>query len=308
MNTDKIKRIFAIFLSSTVLFACASPTKKTVYMDKDFPGLTPKIYAPDAFSLPDRFEHGLTFRKGGTEHYFMLAGGKVWKYKKIMRHTLSDNGQAKLEAINFTDHIPRKNNGIIGGEPIFSLDEKTLYFVADYPTDIWQVKLDNNGNWGTPTKLGPEINSRYSEWFPTIAPDNHLYFSRTIKKIAKIYKAELIDDEYKKVTPLDAKFNYDCGDQVFSKKMDYIIFTSPRKGGHGELDLYVAFKKTNNEWTDGINLGPEINTKGFEFGPFISPDNRFLFFTRRDRFNKATSSDVYWVSLDIIEQLREQAL
>ena len=50
--------------------------------------------------------------------------------------------------------------------------------------------------------------------------------------------------------------------EVFSKEMSYIIFTSPRAGGFGEIDLYIAFKKADGEWTDGINMGPAINTDG----------------------------------------------
>ena len=46
-----------------------------------------------------------------------------------------------------------------------------------------------------------------------------------------------------------------------------------------------AFNKENGKWTDGINMGPEINTDGFELAPYISPDNKYLFFTRRDKMN-----------------------
>ena len=65
----------------------------------------------------------------------------------------------------------------------------------------------------------------------------------------------------------------------------------------------MAFKKDNGEWTDGINMGAAINTEGFELAPYISPDNKYLFFTRRDK-NEAANSDIYWVCLDIVSKIK----
>ena len=166
--------------------------------------------------------------------------------------------------------------------------------------------MSENGRWGAPVKLDSAVNSGSSEWFPMISYDTCLYFARDVAGEVSIHKAELVDGEYKKVSKFPAAFNYHCGDQVFPRSMDYIIFTSVRDGGYGEIDIYVAFKKENGEWTDGYNLGPEINTSGIELAPYISPDEKYLFFTRRDSVNNATSSDIYWVSITIIDKLKEE--
>jgi Tol biopolymer transport system component len=168
------------------------------------------------------------------------------------------------------------------------------------------VRIDGNGNWGEPVKLDSTVNSKNSEWFPKVAHDNCLYFGRDLDGNVVIHKAELINGEYKKVSKLNAAFNYNCGDQVFSKNMDYIIFSSPREGGFGNIDLYLAFKKDNGEWTEGINMGSDINTDGFELAPYISPDDKYLFFTRRYETKEAATSDIYWVSLDIVSLLKKR--
>jgi hypothetical protein len=295
---------YLITFTFNLLFFAACNSQDVFYLDSNFPGLEPKIYAPGILSLPDRCEHGLTIRNNGSEHIFGIDGRKDWTYNGIVCLKRGKNNSLIFDTLKFTNNIVRKNNGIIGGEPNFSLDNQVMYFVTDYPTDIWKVKIDENGKWGEPVKLDSAVNSKESEWFPIIAHDNCLYFARDLNGGIVIHKAELVNGEYKKVSKLEAAFNYDCGDQVFSKNMDYIIFASPRKGGFGNNDLYIAFKKANGEWTDGINMGPEINTEGFELAPYISPDDKYLFFTRRDKYNEASTSDIYWVSLDIVSKIK----
>ena len=49
-------------------------------------------------------------------------------------------------------------------------------------------------------------------------------------------------------------------------------------------------------------MGESINTKTQESYPTLSPDGKYLFFTRYNYNNK--SMDVYWVSAGIIEKLK----
>jgi len=67
------------------------------------------------------------------------------------------------------------------GHPTLSTDGKHLYFVSDMPgsyggTDLYVCEL-KNGEWGRPNNLGKNINSRSNEMFPTILPNNTIYFS-----------------------------------------------------------------------------------------------------------------------------------
>jgi hypothetical protein len=49
--------------------------------------------------------------------------------------------------------------------------------------------------------------------------------------------------------------------------------------GHGGADLHVSFR-TPSGWTPARNLGPLVNTDATEFCPYVTPDGRWLFFTR----------------------------
>jgi len=48
-------------------------------------------------------------------------------------------------------------------------------------------------------------------------------------------------------------------------------------------------------------MGPEINTAADEYGPRVSPDGKYLFFTREVR---GKTMDIYWVSALIVDRLR----
>ena len=61
-----------------------------------------------------------------------------------------------------------------------------------------------------------------------------------------------------------------------------MFFASNRKGGYGGIDIYYS-EKINNEWSDPVNLGPEVNSSSNEKSPFLHSDNQTLFFSS-DRY------------------------
>ncbi len=69
---------------------------------------------------------------------------------------------------------------------------------------------------------------------------------------------------------------------------------------HG--DLYISFRDINEDtWSEPINMGEPINTRGQESSPGLSPDGKHLFFTR---WTPDYNQDVFWVSAGIIEELK----
>lgn len=57
------------------------------------------------------------------------------------------------------------------------------------------------------------------------------------------------------------------------------FFSSDRKGGFGGRDLYYMIKLTNGEWSLPKNMGPKINSRYDEDSPFLSIDNKTLYFS-----------------------------
>lgn len=70
-------------------------------------------------------------------------------------------------------------------------------------------------------------------------------------------------------------------------------------------DLFISYKKNNGNWTNPKTLGSAINTANpnWEYGPFVSPDNKYLFFTRGG--NDMSSYHTYWIRFDgILDSLK----
>jgi Tol biopolymer transport system component len=74
-----------------------------------------------------------------------------------------------------------------------------------------------------------------------------------------------------------------------------LVFTSQRRSGAGQGDIWIAQKGPSNEFETARNLGPAVNTAQEEFHPSLSPDKRALFFVRRGSGPDA-NADIYWIS------------
>ncbi|TVQ51180.1 MAG: SPOR domain-containing protein [Saprospirales bacterium] len=72
-----------------------------------------------------------------------------------------------------------------------------------------------------------------------------------------------------------------------------LYFASNRPGGFGGFDLYKS-TRNGDQWTEPVNLGPEINTPGDEISPFATGDH--LFFSS-DWHPGLGGLDVFYTSL-----------
>ena len=79
-----------------------------------------------------------------------------------------------------------------------------------------------------------------------------------------------------------------------------ILELMPVETIYGLRDLYLTLHLPDGTWSTPQNLGPRINSAYFECGPRISPDKKYLFFTRAKGWWENSSrdtSDIYWVEL-----------
>jgi hypothetical protein len=99
--------------------------------------------------------------------------------------------------------------------------------------------------------------------------------------------------------PLNSSSNE--GDFFISNDESYIIVMSDRSGGFGNTDLFISFRKSNDTWTNPKNMGASVNTSSDDFGPYVTGDNKYLFY----QSGYSGPSSIYWVKIDnIIENLK----
>ena len=95
---------------------------------------------------------------------------------RIYRAEKVDGEWTNIEALPFT------SNQYNTEHPTLSTDGSTLYFASDMPGtlgsfDIYSVAVNEDGTYGEPVNLGPNINTPNREQFPYISEEGTLYFA-----------------------------------------------------------------------------------------------------------------------------------
>lgn len=304
-----MKYYFILVVISTLFFVFYGCSQNSVYLifDNDIPGTVPKIFAKNIFDKDSSYIGYCSFYNKGEEFYYAITN-RQWNTSQIL----------KLTSDKQIDTLHLNINAQWIGEPMFTLDEKRMYFTAiaeplenlDWHADLFYIEIKDDG-WSEPKNF--ELNSLKSEWHISFTKNNVAYFGSErdgARLSADLFYSKLEDGKYKKAIKLPSKINsqYNDCDPLISPDESYLIFHSDRPGGYGEHDLYVAFRKGENDWTEPENLGGNINTDGWEMGPSISPDGKYLFFTRRKSWNTDEPSKIYWVDISIIENMKRTTI
>ncbi len=170
------------------------------------------------------------------------------------------------------------------------------YRKKSYEFAIENAKQVDKNYVFAPQNIGAGINSEESEYFPSITiDDKELVFTRKVNFVNEdffhSYKKGASWDAAK---PMEGDVNTPQNEGALNISQDgqLIVFTAcDRRDGFGSCDIYMSFR-TDNGWTEAINLGGRINTDQWESQPCLSPDKRDLYFASR-RFGGYGGSDIY---------------
>jgi len=302
------------------------------YLGETPPGATPVVFARGLVSTGG-FERDVAITPDGREIYFGLAG-PAYQYTAIAVTRLVGGRWTEPEIVPGLED-PRYLNL----EPALSSDGNTLYFLSTRPDparggqaagnqDIWAMTRTAAG-WNAPVNLGAPVNSALPEYFPSLTRDGTIYFTREEagSRASAIWRARREGGGYAAPERLPQQVN--SGRSQFNAFVapdeSYVIVpTDGRPDSIGGCDYYVVFRTPDDRWSEPINLGPAINTKGSqEFSPYVSPDAKYFFFMSsrlaaperltfrlfRDLHDRTGNGngDVYWVDAAIIENLRPGA-
>ncbi|MCB9234674.1 MAG: PD40 domain-containing protein [Bacteroidia bacterium] len=161
-----------------------------------------------------------------------------------------------------------------------------------------------------PKNLGPNINSMGQEYLPYLTADDEiLFFTARRKECTGEYSAELRDfaedfffsekknGDWQMLENLGPPVNTELneGAASFSPDGQYVYFTGcNRKDGFGSCDLYVS-KLNGRVWSEPENLGPTVNSPGWDSQPCISNDGKTLYFASTRNGGKG-QSDIWFTT------------
>src|SRR5690606_35717335 len=147
-------------------------------------------------------------------------------------------------------------------DSIFS-DEKILY-------------VNRSGNsWSDVSTLDSPINDDIV-FYPNAAANGDLFYT-SISKV-KMYYAPNRNGKYPEVHEVGIEYGIHG---LISPSQDFILVDARRENDKTkDRDIHVCFKKKEGAWSIPINLGNTVNSNFGETCPSLSPDGKYLFFSR----------------------------
>jgi Tol biopolymer transport system component len=295
---------FSIKPSHAAAYSARDKQASVAYLEQTPPGDSAIVFAPGIVSLENRLETYPTFSPDGKEMFFSVVNA-AWTEGKILCTRLENGAWTKAEAAPFSD------NRYINWESYIAPDGKKMFFASNRPPssgmDVWMVERTSDASWSAPVHLPDPVNSLAEDGSACVANSGILYF-KSLRSggtgTSWLYRAILKDGAYPQIESLGNIIETVSGETepYVSPDESYLIFISQtRTGGKGGWDLWICFRNHDGSWTQPVNMGPKINTADDEYGPRVTHDGKYLFFTREKR---GKTMDIYWISAKNIDKIK----
>ncbi|MFN0049493.1 MAG: OmpA family protein [Cytophagales bacterium] len=290
--------------------------------------LNPKISPDILYRIAKAYHQGFFF-DDAIKYYKMYkkdindAGAAAMKSSIMKEHIraskrIHECENAKIMVANAYSHKIYHLSGVLNSEypeytPSVSADNKKMLFTSRRPggtsedkdkdngnfEDVWMSVKDENGEWSSPQNVGSPVN--------TISHDACVSMDATGKELF-LYKTSNGGDIYFSILENGNWSKPDALKQVNSKFKEpsvtissngrTIFFSSDRPGGFGGLDIYRTDKNKDGNWSEAENLGSVVNSEYDEDSPYISPDNKTLYFSSNGH-NNMGGYDIFSAAYDV---------
>ena len=299
----KLVRLGSFFGLIIFVMACESTNKNSdnEFVQNPFQkyeslkvGQVELFYPEEVSTLIDGFN--TSFSTDLTTMYYTVTSQKLG-ITGIVSQQFVDGRFREAEFVPFaTAEVPTADVRI-------SPDGRQLYFSTfmDYEGkpdgfqfNIWRSTLVD-GVWSEPEALDSTINSTGNEFYPVFTQQNRMYFNSDRSGNSDIYFSDFVDGKYQAPIRLPSNINSDGleADAFVSPDDSVLIFVRyDEPEGYGKSDLYISFREGDNQWTDPVNMGDEINTEFIDGSPYLTVDKQFLVFTS-DRFDDVDKASAF---------------
>ena len=281
------------FLNESLVFASARDTgliSKNIHNWNNGNFLNLYQYNKEKEQRPKPFSNVLNtrthessscFTKDGNTVYFTRNNAKGGNFKRDGKG-ISRLKILKAERINGKwqepFELPFNDDSYSVAHPSLDQENGYLYFASDMPggfgqSDIYRVKINENGTYGEVQNLGPSINTESRETFP-FSIGNRLYFSSDGHPGLgglDVFATELERDKLQ-IINLGEPINGTQDDFSFIIGPDSRgYFASNRAEGFGEDDIYALIEKRPLEFYCELELrGVGLDTETLEKIPNVT--------------------------------------
>ena len=267
--------------------AAAGPASP--YMGETPPETEAVVFAPAVVSEAGRYEYALSIHPDGDR---LLFSAETPEKGAAVFQSRVDNGVWTTPArVDLSEGAHKSEM-----EAFFSPDGERIFF-APYSKGmdvrIWTAAVTDTG-YADPRPLGSPVADDPS-FYPVQAADGSLTYTNLAE--GAVYRTTFADGLVTGSEPA----GLDKGGHAFpAPDGSFMLLDSASLDSDEQRDIFVAFRADDGSWGPPQPLGPEVNTEHSETCPSLSPDGRFLFFSRYDEPEGV--SQIYWISAEVIER------
>lgn len=247
-----------------------------------------------------RLVQGIDFSPNGKTLYFSIPHREYLESKdsiltedvpRLAIYKAAKNGE------RWEDPVPLSFSGRFKEyEPTISPTGNLLLFNSDRPlkgdkpmpkNGIWFSKL-KKGRWKEPKPLSKLNTAQLERSYATISENGTMVYvaEKTVDGKSKyaLYQTLFRGTRTKNGNPIPGfDPSKGSGDPWISLKGDYLIFTMYNPSDwQGSCNLYISFLE-GGVWSSPLEL-KELNGKGPDFSPCVSPDGEWIYYLRNFRF------------------------
>lgn len=217
----------------------------------------------------------------------------------IFKHDIRINLPAQLATSGVRENLGKTiNTPYDEVSPKISSDGKTLYFGRKHSPenvggvkdreDIWVSRTIDGLSWSKSINLGQPVNTPTTNNLVSVSTDNNSFLFHIDDGFAFRHRTA---NGWSELENLGIHFNNESDflEGTLSPDGKAILFVAKLKAnafyraGVKERDIYVCEKRPNGTWSAPIHTGRVLNSAGDEYSPFLSADNKTLYFASNGR-------------------------
>ncbi|WP_246010702.1 OmpA family protein [Hymenobacter perfusus] len=173
--------------------------------------------------------------------------------------------------------------------PALTADSRFLLFTgrptAESGEDLFVSRQNKDGSMGDPASISAAINTSYNEGAGSISGDGKTLVFASCDRPSSVGNCDLYisrrtGNVWSKPQNLGRNVNSPEWDSQPTLSADgrTLYFTSTRRGGKGQEDIYVTTLNADGNWAPARNLGAPVNTSGKDMAPFIHASGTTLYY------------------------------
>ena len=278
--------LFSILMMSSATHAQNDiTTPNGPYLGQEPPGSTPEAFAPGLVST-DNYEYGGAFTPDMNEFYFIANGGKYEKSTFVVFE--NKNNQWSETVVS-----PRV------GQPFISPDGKIMHLGKRYMERL-------EAGWSERKNLGLPFEDIRIMRLTASSKGTYVFDEAGSDGNGVIRYSRLVDGKREEPKAFSKEINTGTWNShpFIAPDESYLIWDGVREGGQGSSDIYISFRAKDGSWGEAINMGDNINTDAWEASASMTPDGKYLFFSRNVGTDNYENVDIFWVDAQFIETLR----